>query len=624
MNSTLSSYLLSSAFMLIVLGILAVRSYSAVIDKDRRHSSQYLIGGTALYVMIDAVFIVCHLSGNLELIEWKVVSFLFYIVYTGLPFVWHLFVRNFVGSTFKKIFFKIELIPIIILLGMVLITPFTGALYYFDAAGRYTRGPAYSFYSMLNYFYYLESVLDLLIINMQKGEKKEPYAFRTMLISLIMVIGAFINGSVIPSGTIFPFMPFCSVIVTMLAFYFIATKDSELIKEHKDEELREALEQAREASQAKTDFLSRMSHDIRTPMNGIINLTELALKEPVSDTVHGYLDKALTSGKFLMGLINDILDMSRIESGNLVLNKENLNRREFLSMVDTVIEPLADEKHIKFHCELNPGEYTISVDKLRFNQIFFNLLSNAVKFTPAGGDIWFNVSNQEVENGKLTIKFVVKDSGIGMSQEFQNHLFEPFSQEHSKLSDSTKGTGLGLSIVKKLVEAMDGTISVKSELGKGSEFIVTLRVDVVAKGEIAPPVKEQTQQQSLEGMQILLVEDNEINTYLAKVILEGYGCVVHTAVNGQEAVDAFTASQSHFFNAILMDVRMPIMDGLEATRRIRALTDRPDSATVPIIAMTADAFDEERKRTLESGMNYHLAKPFDAQKLYEILCKCVH
>ena len=622
MTSTLSSYILSSTFMIIILGILSARAFSAVVNKTRRNYSLLLIGATALYVVIDAVFIACHLSGKISTTEWKIVSFIFYLIYTALPFVWHLFVRNFVGSTFGNILRKAELIPAVILLVLVLITPFTGALYYFDETGIYTRGSFYGFYSILNYFYYLESVLDLLIVTITKKEQNERYAFRTMLISLINVFGSFLNSSVIPAGTIFPFMPFCSVIVTMLAFYFIATKDSDLVKEQQQEAVQEALEKAQDASRAKTDFLSRMSHDIRTPMNGIINLTELALQEPLSDKVHDYLDKSLMSSKFLLGLINDILDMSRIESGQMTLNKENLTRTEFLTMVETVIDPLMDEKNIHFHSELNPGEYTISVDKLRFNQIFFNLLSNAAKFTPDGGDVWFEVTNLESENGKLRIKFVVRDTGIGMSEEFQKHLFEPFAQEHSKLSDKTKGTGLGLPIVKSLVDAMGGTISVKSKLGEGTEFTVLLDVDIVSKTEISEPVVPQRDRASLAGMSVLLVEDNEINIYLAKVILENAGCVVTEAKNGQEAVDIFAASEPFAFKAILMDVRMPVMDGLEATRTIRAL-DRPDAKTVPIAAMTADAFDEERKRTIEAGMNYHLSKPFDAQRLYDVLTECV-
>ena len=658
MDNILSSYILSSVFMIAVLAILAVRSFSALEDKTSRKFSLLLIGGTILYVIVDAVFIACHLSGHLTVSAWKIVSFVFYFVYTILPFIWHLFVRNFVGRSYGKVFRMVETIPIIILLGMLVLTPSTGALYYFDADGMYQRGTLYNIYAYLNFFYYAESIIDLLVISIKKTEKEERYAVSTMVISFVVLIGSFLNNNVIPQGTIFPFMPFCSTLVAMLAFYFVATKDAERSKEYQQQLVQDALEKAQEASQAKTEFLSRMSHDIRTPMNAVINLTDLALQEPISDTVREYLEKSMVSSKFLLGLINDILDMSRIESGTMVMKKENLTRTDFLNAVETVVMPLVREKNINFHGELNPGEYTISVDKLRFYQIFFNLLSNAVKFTPEGGDVWFTVENLEVENDKLRIRFSVRDNGIGMSEEFQEHLFEPFAQEHSELSAKTTGTGLGLPIVKSLVDAMDGTISVKSKLGEGTEISVVMDVDIVARAELLPskastsatatesaPASADSASASavdsdstsapastsaststsapsaLKGLNVLLVEDNEINTYVARIILENGGCVVSEANNGEKAVEAFSESEPYTYDAILMDVRMPIMDGLEATKAIRAL-DRPDAVSVPIIAMTADAFDDERLHTIEAGMNYHLTKPIETDQLYEALRQC--
>ena len=654
MDNILSSYILSSFFMIAVLAILAVRSFSALEDKTSRKYSLLLIGGTILYVIVDAVFIACHLSGHLTVSAWKIVSFVFYFVYTTLPFIWHLFVRNFVGRSYGKVFRMVETIPIIILLGMLVLTPSTGALYYFDADGMYQRGTLYNIYAYLNFFYYAESIIDLLVISIKKTEKEERYAVSTMVISFVVLIGSFLNNNVIPQGTIFPFMPFCSTLVAMLAFYFVATKDAERSKEYQQQLVQDALEKAQEASQAKTEFLSRMSHDIRTPMNAVINLTELALQEPISDTVREYLEKSMVSSKFLLGLINDILDMSRIESGTMVMKKENLTRTDFLNAVETVVMPLVKEKNINFHGELNPGEYTISVDKLRFYQIFFNLLSNAVKFTPEGGDVWFTVENLEVENDKLRIRFSVRDNGIGMSEEFQEHLFEPFAQEHSELSAKTTGTGLGLPIVKSLVDAMDGTISVKSKLGEGTEISVVMDVDIVARAELlpskastsatatesapasadsasasavdsdstsAPASTSASAPSALKGLNVLLVEDNEINTYVARIILENGGCVVSEANNGEKAVEAFSESEPYTYDAILMDVRMPIMDGLEATKAIRAL-DRPDAVSVPIIAMTADAFDDERLHTIEAGMNYHLTKPIETDQLYEALRLC--
>ena len=621
MNNTLSSYLLCSAFMIIILATLAARSFSAVSDRESRIRTQFLIGMTALYVIVDFVFIACHLSGGLTVTAWMVVSFVFYLVYTVLPFVWHTFVRNFVGRTFKPMFLRLELIPIVILLALVVATPFTGALYSFDDAGMYTRGPLYTFYSILNYFYYAESILDLLIVALRQKKMVERYAIRTMLISLVMLVGAFVNGSVIPAGTIFPFMPFCSVIVTMLAFFFIASRDSDVTKEQQHVALEEALAKAEDASRVKTKFLSNMSHDIRTPMNAIINLTDLALKEDDPVKVHEYLSKMDISGNFLLGLINDVLDMSKIESGELVLHREKLTRTEFLNTIDTVIKPLVEAKGIHYHPELRLGEYTIGVDKLRFNQIFFNLLSNAVKYTPEGGDVWFEIDNLETENGRLKIRFTVRDNGIGMSPEFVEHIFEPFAREESDANIRTQGTGLGLAIVKSLVDAIGGTIEVKSELGKGSEFTVIFDVDIIARTELLDKESVSDDNIDIEGLHVLLVEDNEMNTYVAKIILEKAGCIVTSVTDGKQAVDLFTSSAPFTFDAILMDVRMPVMDGITATKLIRR-SACADAATIPIIAMTADAFDDERQNTIESGMNYHLSKPVDAEKVYRALKEC--
>ncbi len=610
--------------MLVILAILWFRAFSYINQKKSRKRFLILIATMAFYVLMDCIFIGCHLDSTRPLVAWKIVSFVFYIVYTLLPFAWHLFVRNYVGLTYWKNTWKLELIPLVILLGMVVATPFTGALYEFTD-GIYTRGVLYFAYSILNYFYYIEPIADLIVISLRKQQQKEPYMYQAVIISLVPLAGAFINGSVIPQGQIFPFMPFCTVVVAILSFFFMVSLESESLQRKHQAELQSALniaeeakEQALEASRVKTTFLSNMSHDIRTPMNAIINLTSLAQKEHDPKIVKEYLDKMEISGKFLLGLINDILDMSRIESGELTLHNENLTRTEFLKTVETVVRPLMDSKNLNFHIELNPGEYTISVDKLRFNQIFFNLLSNAVKFTPDGGDVWLNVENVETENGKLKVKFVVRDNGIGMSEEFQKHLFEPFAQEASEIGNRSKGTGLGLSIVKNLVEAMNGSIEVKSKLGEGSTFTVYLLVDIVARNELVDGVAQEDNTADLNGLNVLLVEDNEINTYVAQIILENAGCVVTTAENGKIAVDTFAQSPVGKFGAILMDVRMPVMDGLEATKQIRAL-DRADAKTVPIIAMTADAFDEERKRTIDSGMNYHLSKPVDAEKLYEVL-----
>ena len=266
---------------------------------------------------------------------------------------------------------------------------------------------------------------------------------------------------------------------------------------------------------------------------------------------------------------------------------------------------------------MDAGPDCILVDKLRFNQIFFNLLSNAGKFTPEGGEVSISLENLPPKDDKAGMRFYVRDNGVGMSEEFLQHIYDPFSQEHSKLSNNSKG----LPIVKSLVEAMGGTISVKSKLGEGTEFAVELYLPVTdaPDDETAMYRPDVT----LQNKHILLVEDNEINTFVAKIILEQAGCIVTTAENGKTGVDTFGSSEPGKFSAILMDVRMPVMDGLEATRTIRAL-DRPDAKTVPIIAMTADAFAQEQKRTIDSGMNYHISKPINPQELYNVLAEYIN
>ncbi len=624
----MTSYLTSSAFMELILLTIWFRAPFAIQRGSSLHRCRFLICATVLYVLLDAAFICCHFNTQWPGIVFQSIAFLFYVGYTLLPFSWHMFVRNFVGTSFQQKTRNFEYVPMVILLAMIAATPFTGALWSIDAENVYHRGPLFLFYTYFNYFYYIDPALYALVTVFRKSREKEPYLLQAVIISFVPLIGALVNNFIIPIYEIFPFQPFCSVLVALMAYFFMAARESDRIKDDQQLTIQQALQQtqeamnrANEASAVKSTFLSNMSHDIRTPMNAIINLTELARQETDPAVIHEYLDKMDVSGRFLLGLINDILDMSKIENGELELNCENLTRTEFITTVETVIRPLMEANHVHYHPEVRPGEYTISVDKLRFNQIFFNLLSNAAKFTPEGGDVWFEVTNLETDSGKLKIQFVVRDNGIGMSEDFLQHLFEPFAREHSALSEKTQGTGLGLPIVKSLVEAMNGSISVKSKLGEGTEFIVILNVDIVTREEIPPATAAEEADANLDGMRILLVEDNELNTYVAKIILENAGCAITTAANGQEAVDAFSASEPFFYDAILMDVRMPVMDGIRATQAIRSLP-RDDSESVAIIAMTADAFDDERKRTLEAGMNYHLAKPVDAQQLYRILSEC--
>lgn len=384
-----------------------------------------------------------------------------------------------------------------------------------------------------------------------------------------------------------------------------------------------ALNSAVRASEAKSEFLSRMSHDMRTPLNGIIGMTELALSENNPDTVKSYLEQVSTSGKFLLVLINDILDMARIENGKLELHPERYYQREFIDYIKAVASPLCAAKNQHLNIDIDEFDSAFVADKLRLNQIFFNLLSNASKYTPEGGDVSFTVRHKsagwESVYGKINLYCEVRDNGIGISKPFLQYIFTPFSREETGVSAKTQGSGLGLSIVKSLVEMMHGKIDIESEPGKGT------KVTIVLVFPLAEDIYEengstitQSEKANLAGKRILIAEDNQINADLLKILLSKLNIKTECAKNGYDALQMFMENETGYFDAILMDVRMPIMDGIRATKSIRALTRR-DAQDIPIIAVTANAFDADVKTCLEAGMNAHISKPIENEKLFTVL-----
>lgn len=389
-----------------------------------------------------------------------------------------------------------------------------------------------------------------------------------------------------------------------------------------------ALEEARLADVAKTDFLSRMSHDMRTPMNGILGLVELASPQDSKDELLHSLDKIGQSGQYLLGLINDTLDFQKIESGKLELNLEIVNCRNIFDNVIDMINKMAADKGVDFiitNRNTNLDWY-IRVDALRIRQILMNLLSNAVKFTPKGGvvELEFECLGKD---GMISHDVIhIRDNGVGMSEDFvQNKLFRPFMQETNEMSKYYAGSGLGLSIVKSLVELMGGKIEVESKIGEGTTFTIYLDFERVDKKEALEYSQEKMQKKGdsteiLNGKRILLVEDHPLNAEVARRILEKAGCHVCWKQDGKQAVDEFAAAAAYFYDAVLMDIRMPKMDGFEATRHIRS-SQKEDASTIPIIAMTANAFDTDREESLKAGMNAHLSKPIDQKILYHTLAE---
>ncbi len=385
---------------------------------------------------------------------------------------------------------------------------------------------------------------------------------------------------------------------------------------------RKAAEQARkeaeQANAAKQEFLSSMSHDIRTPMNAIIGMTSLALDNTDDPKrVRDYLGKIALSSKHLLGLINDVLDISKIESGKMTLNVEPVSLREAMDSIVNIMQPQVTAKNQQFKVAAREIlSENVRCDGVRLNQVLINLLGNAVKFTPEKGAVQLTVYQEALpeDASRVRTHFLVSDTGIGMSKEYQKVIFESFSREDNTRVRKTEGSGLGMAITKCIVDAMGGTISVRSEQGRGSEFHVVLDLEKAATpaaSEAADGAAERVNDVVLKGRRILLAEDNELNWEVARELLSILELELDWAENGEICVEKFRNSPAGHYDAIIMDVRMPVMDGYEATAAIRRL-ERED-ADIPIIAMTADAFSEDIQRCLERGMNDHLAKPIDIQ-----------
>lgn len=380
------------------------------------------------------------------------------------------------------------------------------------------------------------------------------------------------------------------------------------------------LTEAEAKNKAKTDFLSRMSHEIRTPMNAIVGLAELTcMEKDLSKPVENNVKRIISSSRYLLSLINDILDMARIESGKLEIGSEPLSLSELSGDLETMMRTQAQEKQIAFTCTIDITHECITGDPLRLRQVLVNLLSNAMKFTPENGRVTLTIKELNFEDEAATYMFSVKDTGTGIPAESLDRIFESFEQLGPSSAKSA-GTGLGLPISSSIVKAMGSKLRVKSAPGKGSEFYFRLCCRLGVKE--SPPPSHHVKLENLQGIKLLVAEDNDLNAEIARELMILKGAQVDRACNGKEALDMFESSAPGTYQAVLMDIRMPVMDGLEATRAIRS-SPHPESSTIPIIAMTANSFKEDSDSAREAGMNGFIPKPVDLEYLFEVLGQCI-
>lgn len=449
-------------------------------------------------------------------------------------------------------------------------------------------------------------LLSLWRIHKEKNSEKRKVLWQPVFYIVPFFVGIFLQ-------CFFNTIPWANTALTItILLIFINNQQRLLQKKTQDAEA---------AIRAKSEFLSHMSHDIRTPINGMMGMLDIAqahLNNP--EKMDLCLSKMRGAADQLLSLINDVLDMSKIETGSIQLVEEPFDMIRLLNGTLAVQEIIASEKSLTIEQNIEGAiEHPCVCGSPNYvRSILVNIISNAIKYTNPGGDIFVSARELSCDGEYVKFEFIVSDTGIGMSEEFAEHIFEPFTQEHAENRSSYQGTGLGMSIVKNLINKMKGTITFETKQGEGTTFTITLpvKLDTVCFEE----TETEEEETSIEGMKILLVEDNDLNLEVAQYILEDAGAEIIVARNGLESVELFEQSESDSFDVILMDVMMPVMDGLTATKRIRKLK-RKDARTVPVIAMTANVFNEDIIAAKEAGMNEHIAKPLDFDKLIHTLAK---
>lgn len=548
-----------------------------------------------------------------------ITSSIFHIFAAFTPIVWLHFVLTYVGDIrFKRYYYGAALLIFIAELTLLVLNFWNNRVFCVDASGEYQTGALRKFLFYAQYANYIVmAVIAILCILRFKNDK----ALRSNYIAVLAFVAAPILCGAFQ--LLYPDAPAYSI-GYMLGFCIIY---SFVVTEMLEARISENIEKER-ANNAKTTFLFSMSHDIRTPLNAILGFTDIAVRHiDEKDTVSDSLQKIKTSGGHLLDLINEILEMSRIEAGKLKITKDAMDLRDVISATEQMGRSLANPKSIDFSIKVdgltNPYVYG---DELHLKEVIINIISNAVKYTPDGGSVKYSIKQMgEAVDGTAYYRFIVADKGIGMSEEFLKHIYETFSREKTSSVSKQEGTGLGMSIVKRIVDLSGGNIDIQSQVGVGT--VVTIDMPMLVMDEEAINLytrKDEVEQQSspskykqvFDGKRVLLVEDNELNREIATALLNEAGLVVETADDGSNAVQKFAKDGPGYYDFILMDIQMPVMNGYEAAKGIRIL---PGGRSLPIIAVSANAFEEDRKKSLEAGMDDHIAKPINLDELLDAM-----
>lgn len=579
---------------------------------------------SAIYAFVDAVWGLCYLEYvNLGKIFFCTVSDVYFFLSSAVAYLGFLYIQKIhkinVMDTRLKLF--LGRMPLSILMILIVFNHWNGYIFRFDDNGEYVRGFLFRYQFMVAYFYFVWAIVITVQRYMQTKREAEKQKCKSVISFTVIPLLLGVAQSVLPTK---PYFSMAYTLAVIGMFIFITSHDKEKMEKEKarreaehNQLLQQALAEAQIANKAKSTFLFNMSHDIRTPMNAIIGFNEIA-RENLEDTarVEDCLEKMDVASKHLLRLINDVLDMARIENGKIDLELAPCSISKLVGETRAMFMPEMDKKHIHFSTEMHNVKYDfLQADITRTRQIIFNILSNAMKYTKDGGCVWFIMEESEMSiEGYVTLTMKIKDTGIGMSEEFQKNVFGMFERERTATQSGVQGTGLGLAITKRLVDIMDGKICVKSKEGEGTTFTVEIPFQVA---EAFVEEEKLSTGSSYKGKKLLVVEDNEMNQEIATVILEGHGFHVEVCSDGEKALERVRSAIPGEFDLILMDIQMPIMDGYQATKAIRALEDR-EKASIPIVAMTANAFQKDKRDALDAGMNGHISKPISIEQIQEV------